>query len=61
MAGVAPAEAPRYVVYVDLDDAVKMNTSQATAPVFRQVMARVLQQNGIAPSGKASPSLATSW
>jgi cell division protein FtsI (penicillin-binding protein 3) len=61
MAGVAPAEAPRYVVYVDLDDAVKMNTSQATAPVFRQVMARVLQQKGIAPSGKASPSLATAW
>src|SRR4051812_27023160 len=61
MAGVAPAEAPRYVVYVDLDDAVKMNTSQATAPVFRQVMARVLQQNGVAPSGKASPSLATAW
>jgi cell division protein FtsI (penicillin-binding protein 3) len=61
MAGVAPAEAPRYVVYVDLDDAVKMNTSQATAPVFRQVMARVLQQNGVAPSGRSSPSLATSW
>jgi cell division protein FtsI (penicillin-binding protein 3) len=61
MAGVAPAEAPRYVVYVDLDDAVKMNTSQATAPVFRQVMARVLQQNGVAPSGQTSPSLATTW
>jgi cell division protein FtsI (penicillin-binding protein 3) len=61
MAGVAPAEAPRYVVYVDLDDAVKMNTSQATAPVLRQVMARVLQQNGVAPSGRTSPSLATSW
>lgn len=61
MAGVAPAEAPRYVVYVDLDDAVKMNTSQATAPVFRQVMARVLQQNGVAPSGTTSPSLATAW
>jgi cell division protein FtsI (penicillin-binding protein 3) len=61
MAGVAPAEAPRYVVYVDLDDAVKMNTSQATAPVFRQVMARVLQQNGVAPSGQTSPSLATAW
>lgn len=61
MAGVAPAEDPRYVVYVDLDDAVKMNTSQATAPVFRQVMARVLQQRGVAPSGTTSPSLATEW
>ena len=61
MAGIAPAEDPRYVVYVDLDDAVKMNTSQATAPVFRQVMARVLQQNGVAPSGSASPDLATEW
>ncbi len=61
MAGVAPADHPRYVVYVDLDDAVKMNTSQATAPVFRQVMARVLQENGIVPSGTSSPNLPTSY
>ncbi|MDQ1512526.1 MAG: hypothetical protein QOC59_368, partial [Microbacteriaceae bacterium] len=61
LAGVAPADDPRYVVYVDLDAPSKMNTSAATAPVFRQVMARVLQQNGVVPSGTGSPSLPTSW
>jgi cell division protein FtsI (penicillin-binding protein 3) len=61
MAGVAPADHPKYVVYVDLDAPSKMNTSQATAPVFRQVMARVLQQHGVLPSGSKSPDLPTEW
>ena len=61
MAGVAPAEAPKYVVYVDLDAPSKMNTSQATAPVFRKVMARALQSGGVVPSGTRSPDLPTSW
>jgi cell division protein FtsI (penicillin-binding protein 3) len=61
MAGVAPADHPEYVVYVDLDAPSKMNTSQATAPVFRQVMARVLQQHGVLPSGSKSPDLPTEW
>jgi cell division protein FtsI (penicillin-binding protein 3) len=61
MAGVAPADAPKYVVYVDLDAPSKMNTSQATAPVFRQVMARVLQQHDVVPSGSKSPDLPTGW
>ena len=57
MAGLAPADDPRYVVYVVLNDPVKMNTSQATAPVFRQVLTRVLQQEGVVPSGSTSPDL----
>jgi cell division protein FtsI (penicillin-binding protein 3) len=61
VAGVAPAEAPRYVVYVDLNAPSKMNTSQAAAPVFRDVMARVLQANGVIPSGTRSPDLPTTW
>jgi cell division protein FtsI (penicillin-binding protein 3) len=61
MAGVAPADHPKYVVYVDLDAPSKMNTSQATAPVFRQVMARVLQQHDVVPSGSKSPDLPTGW
>jgi cell division protein FtsI (penicillin-binding protein 3) len=61
MAGVAPADSPKYVVYVDLDAPSKMNTSQATAPVFRQVMARVLQQHDVVPSGSRSPDLPTQW
>ena len=61
MAGVAPADDPRYVVYVALDDAVKMNTSQATAPIWRGVMARALQGGGVVPSGSRSPDLPTDW
>ncbi len=61
MAGVAPADHPKYVVYVDLDAPSKMNTSQATAPVFRQVMARVLQDDGVVPSGTVSPDLPANW
>lgn len=61
MAGVAPADDPKYVVYVDLDAPSKMNTSQATAPVWRAVMARALQAGGVVPSGSSSPDLPTAW
>lgn len=61
MAGIAPAESPKYVVYVDLNDARKLNTAQAVAPVFQKVMARVLQQHGVVPSGTHSPDLPEYW
>ena len=61
MAGVAPADAPRYVVYVALDHATRMNTSEATAPVWRAVTARALQAGGVVPSGTRSPDLPTTW
>jgi cell division protein FtsI (penicillin-binding protein 3) len=61
MAGVAPADDPKYVVYVALSQPTKMNTSQATAPIWRKVMARALQAGGVVPSGKASPHLAENW
>ncbi|WP_375389878.1 peptidoglycan D,D-transpeptidase FtsI family protein [uncultured Amnibacterium sp.] len=61
MAGTAPADAPQYVVYVALSQPTKMNTSQATAPIWRQVMARALQAGGVVPSGSTSPDLPASW
>jgi cell division protein FtsI (penicillin-binding protein 3) len=61
MAGVAPADDPKYVVYVALSQPTKMNTSQATAPIWREVMARALQAGGVVPSGSTSPDLPTSW
>ncbi|RIX27658.1 peptidoglycan D,D-transpeptidase FtsI family protein [Amnibacterium setariae] len=61
MAGVAPADSPRYVVYVALSKPVKMNTSQATAPIWRKVMARALQSGGVVPSGSSSPDLPATW
>jgi cell division protein FtsI (penicillin-binding protein 3) len=61
MAGVAPADDPRYVVYVALSQPTKMNTSQATAPIWQKVMARALQAGGVVPSGSTSPDLPASW
>ena len=60
-APVRTADAPRYGGYVALDDAVKMNTSQAAAPVWRAVTARALQAGGVVPSGTASPDLPATW
>jgi len=61
LAGIAPAESPRYVVYVVLDAPSRMNTSQATAPVFQKVMSRALQAGGVVPSGRSSPDLPAGW
>lgn len=61
MAGVAPADDPKYVVYVALSQPTKMNTSQATAPIWRKVTARALQAGGVVPSGTGSPHLAENW
>lgn len=61
LAGLAPADDPKYVVSVTLADPVKMNTSGAAAPVFREVMTQVLKQNSVVPSGTSSPDLATNF
>jgi cell division protein FtsI (penicillin-binding protein 3) len=61
LAGIAPAEAPQYVVSVSLADPVKMNTSGAAAPIFREVMTQVLKQYSVVPSGSSSPDLATNY
>lgn len=61
MAGIAPADDPKYVVYVALSQPTKLNTSQATAPIWQKVMARALQAGGVVPSGTTSPDLPTSW
>ena len=61
MAGVAPADDPKYVVYVALSQPTKLNSSLATAPIWREVMARALQAGGVVPSGTTSPDLPESW
>ncbi|BDZ47360.1 peptidoglycan D,D-transpeptidase FtsI family protein [Naasia aerilata] len=61
LAGLAPAENPQYVVSVTLADPVKMNTSGAAAPIFREVMTQVLKQYSVVPSGSSSPDLATNY
>jgi cell division protein FtsI (penicillin-binding protein 3) len=61
MAGLAPADDPKYVVYVALSQPTKLNSSLATAPIWRKVMARALQAGGVVPSGSTSPVLPASW
>ncbi|MET0589697.1 MAG: penicillin-binding protein 2 [Naasia sp.] len=61
MAGLAPADDPQYVVSVNLADPVNMNTSAATAPIFRDVMTQVLKANRIVPSGSSSPDIPTEF
>ncbi|THG33467.1 peptidoglycan D,D-transpeptidase FtsI family protein [Naasia lichenicola] len=61
LAGLAPAEDPQYVVSVSLGDPVRMNNSGATAPIFREVMAQVLKQFQVIPSGSSSPDIDTDW
>ncbi|HEY8588045.1 MAG TPA: penicillin-binding transpeptidase domain-containing protein, partial [Naasia sp.] len=57
LAGLAPADDPRFVVTVSLADPVNMNTSGAAAPVFHDVMAHLLTAYGVVPSGSESPDL----
>jgi cell division protein FtsI (penicillin-binding protein 3) len=61
MAGMAPADDPQYVVSVNLADPVNMNTSAASAPIFRDVMTQVLKDHGVVPSGSTSPDLAAGY
>ena len=61
MAGVAPADHPKYVVYVALSQPTKLNSSEASAPIWQKVMARALQTGGVVPSGSSSPDLPATW
>ncbi|MFK4729174.1 penicillin-binding protein 2 [Agromyces mediolanus] len=61
VSGYAPADDPQYVVSVSIFDAVKMNSSAASAPVFRDVMSQVLKKYRTVPSGAPAPELPASW
>ncbi|MFZ4895299.1 peptidoglycan D,D-transpeptidase FtsI family protein [Plantibacter sp. Mn2098] len=61
IAGFAPADAPQYVVSVNLADPVKMNSSAAAAPLFRDVMTQVLKTRGVQPSTTPSPDIPTGY
>ncbi|WP_127793255.1 penicillin-binding protein 2 [Agromyces sp. LHK192] len=61
VAGFAPADDPEYVVSVSIMDPVKMNSSAASAPVFRDVMSQVLKKYRTAPSGAPAPELPATW
>ncbi|ANJ28882.1 hypothetical protein ATC03_11575 [Agromyces aureus] len=61
VSGFAPADDPEFVVSVSIMNAVKMNSSAASAPVFQQVMSQVLKKYRTIPSGAAAPDLPETW
>ena len=61
MSGLAPAEDPRFVVSVHIADPVTLTSSEAAAPVFHEVMARVLTANRIPESTEAPADLPTHY
>ena len=62
-AGFAPADQPRYVVYVVLQDPKVGGNSGSglAAPVFHDIMAFTLQKYAVPPTGTATPELAQTW
>ncbi|GAA1835801.1 peptidoglycan D,D-transpeptidase FtsI family protein [Agromyces salentinus] len=61
VSGFAPADDPEFVVSVSYMNAVKMNSSAASAPVFQQVMSQVLKKYRTIPSGAPAPDLPATW
>jgi cell division protein FtsI (penicillin-binding protein 3) len=61
-AGFAPADAPRFVTYVVLDNPRPGSTGGASAaPVFADVMSMLLQRYGVPPTGTKPPSDRLVW
>ncbi|WP_193509670.1 penicillin-binding protein 2 [Cryobacterium sp. BB736] len=61
VAGIAPADNPEYVVIVTIVKPDIMKTSYAAAPVFQEIMARVLKTYRVPLSIKPAPNLPTTW
>jgi cell division protein FtsI (penicillin-binding protein 3) len=62
-AGFAPADQPRYVVYVVIHDPKGGDHSGSglAAPVFHDIMAFTLQKYGVAPTGSHTPAMPLTW
>src|SRR5690606_9483556 len=61
--GFAPADKPRFVVYVAIHDPKGGDNSGSglAAPVFRDIMAFTLQKYGVPPTGSTSPWMPLTW
>jgi cell division protein FtsI (penicillin-binding protein 3) len=61
-AGFAPADDPRFVVYVVVQDPSDGNGGGATGgPVFHDLMAAALEKYGVPPTGTHAPDLPVEW
>ncbi|MEG9225598.1 peptidoglycan D,D-transpeptidase FtsI family protein [Aeromicrobium sp. Sec7.5] len=60
--GFAPADAPRFLTYVVIDNPTAAASGGGTAaPVFRDIMSMALQRFGILPTGAGAPQTPTTW
>ncbi len=57
MAGYAPADDPKYVVILTLDEPQKTRMSAANAPGFQKAMTQVLKTYRVLPSDSAGPEI----
>ncbi len=61
-AGFAPADEPRFVTYVVLDNPKDGSFGgTAAAPVFHDVMSMLLQRYGVPPTGRKAPAARLEW
>lgn len=61
-AGFAPADEPRFVVYVVIQQPTDgSGGGSAGGPVFHDLMTAALQKYGVAPTGNRQPALPVSW
>ncbi|NEM90006.1 peptidoglycan D,D-transpeptidase FtsI family protein [Galbitalea soli] len=61
VAGIAPAENPKYVVLVTFGEPSTVKVSAAAAPAFRKLMIQVLKKYRIPPSTVPAPFIQTTW
>ncbi len=61
-AGFAPADKPRFTVYVVVNRPVRGSSGGGTAgPVFRKILSYVLQKYAVPPTGTAPSALPIKW
>lgn len=61
-AGFAPAESPRFVAYVALQDPQSSQTGgTSAAPVFADIMEFTLHKYGVPPSTSTAPEVSLDW
>lgn len=61
LAGMAPAEDPKYGVIVTYVKPDTIKTSAAAAPTFTKIMTHVLKTYRVTPSTTAPPTMPTTW
>jgi cell division protein FtsI (penicillin-binding protein 3) len=61
VAGLVPAEDPKYAIVVTFAKPDTMKTSAAAAPTFNAIMEQVIKTFRITPSTEAAPNLPLTW